>query len=457
MKIRETQLSGENLIKLFYEFFKTIEDHRGPNITIRLENAIQSAFAMFALKFPSLLQFEKERKEVGISNLANLFLVDQVPSDTQMREIVDGVSPKEIRKLFKNIFKKIQKAKKLEAFEFMRLKSEPHYLLPVDGTGYFSSHSVCCPSCQVKEHRNGDITYYHQMLNAAIVHPSMKTVIPMAPEPILKQDGATKNDCEYNAFKRFADQFRSDHPKLKVIIAGDALYAKGALIKILKQHSMSYILNVKPKGNEKLFNFIQGSEERGHVLHHETQEIIGDKIKKTRTHKFRYKNGAPIDNNSSLELQVNFLEYWEVTEWIDSKGREQRVEKHFSWVTDINLNKETIWKVMRGGRARWTIENEVFNTIKNHGYHFEHNFGHGEKNLSTNFAMLMMLAFYMDQVQEMACKSFQKILKLLQKCRIWEKLRTLYQLVKLTNWTSFLELLIGIQEKTIKLSYQNSS
>jgi len=451
MKIQETKLSGDGLIELFYQFFQTVVDHRGPNTTIRLENALQSGFALFALKFPSLLKFEEERKERGMSNLTNIFLVDQVPSDTQMREIIDGVSPKEIRKLFKKIFKKIQKAKKLEAFEFMRLKNAPHYLLPVDGTGYFSSHTVSCPSCQVKSHKNGDVTYYHQMLGAAIVHPSMKTVIPMAPEPILKQDGAKKNDCEYNAFKRLAEQFRNDHPKLNVIIAGDALYAKGALIKILNQYSMSYILNVKPKGNEKLFDFIQGSDHRGHVLYHEKQESIGDKIKKTVTHKFRYKNGVPIDNNSSLELQVNFLEYWEITEWTSSKGKHSREEKHFSWVTDIYLNKNTIWKIMKGGRARWTIENEVFNTLKNQGYHFEHNFGHGEKNLSTNFAMLMMLAFYMDQVQEMACKSFQKILKLLRKCRVWERIKTFYQLVKVDNWTSLLELLINSYGKLIDL------
>jgi len=122
MKIQETKLSGENLIELFYDFFQTVADHRGPNASIRLENALQSAFALFSLKFPSLLKFEEERRN-GISNLTSLFLVDQVPSDTQMREIIDGVCPKEIKKLFKKIFKKIQKAKKLEAYEFMRINN----------------------------------------------------------------------------------------------------------------------------------------------------------------------------------------------------------------------------------------------------------------------------------------------------------------------------------------------
>ena len=38
-------------------------------------------------------------------------------------------------------------------------------------------------------------TYYHNMFCAAIVHPDKKTVIPLAPEPIIKTDGSKKNDC----------------------------------------------------------------------------------------------------------------------------------------------------------------------------------------------------------------------------------------------------------------------
>ena len=38
-------------------------------------------------------------------------------------------------------------------------------------------------------------------------------------------------------------------------------------------------------------------------------------------------------------------------------------------------------------RARWKIENETFNTLKNQGYHFEHNYGHGEQHLSVVFVM----------------------------------------------------------------------
>ena len=91
-------------------------------------------------------------------------------------------------------------------------------------------------------------------------------------------------------------------------------------------------------------------------------------------------------------MRVHFIDYWEVG---DAKVQ------HFSWVTDIRVSKRNVYHLMRGGRARWKIENETFNTLKNQGYHFEHNYGHGEQHLSVVFAMLMMLAFLVDQAQQL--------------------------------------------------------
>ena len=100
-------------------------------------------------------------------------------------------------------------------------------------------------------------------------------------------------------------------------------------------------------------------------------------------HRFRFVHDMPL-NASHPHVRVNFLEYWEI--------RPHQVQ-HWSWVTDLRVHQRTVYHLMRGGRARWEIENETFNTLKNQGYHFEHNYGHGEQHLSVVFATLMMLAF----------------------------------------------------------------
>src|SRR4029077_2916311 len=117
------------------------------------------------------------------------------------------------------------------------------------------------------------------------------------------------------------------------------------------------------------------------------------------------------------ERACQFIEYWEM-------GAEK--VQHFSWVTDLRVSRRNVFHLMRGGRARWKIENETFNTLKNQGYNFEHHYGHGEQNLSVVFAILMMRAFLVDQSQQACCALFQAVwTKLGSKRLLWERMRAL--------------------------------
>jgi hypothetical protein len=166
-----------------------------------------------------------------------------------MREILDPVSPESVRPLFKSVFGHLQRGKALESMMFL----EDYYLLALDGTEYFSSKTIHCASCLQKVHRNGSITYYHQMLGAALVHPDQRAVIPLMPEPIVKQDGTGKNDCERNAAKRFIAKLRKDHPHLKFIVTEDSLSANAPHIATLHAHGLHYILGVKDGDHAYLF------------------------------------------------------------------------------------------------------------------------------------------------------------------------------------------------------------
>ena len=151
-------------------------------------------------------------------------------------------------------------------------------------------------------------------------------------------------------------------------------------------------------------------------------------------HHFRFCNGVPLNESNPDEL-VNVLEYWE----IHPDGTVQ----HFSWITDFLLIPETVWDIMRGGRARWKIENETFNTLKNQGYHLEHNYGHGEQNLSVVLALMMMLAFLVDQVQQLCCPVFQAAWhKMKTKCHLWEEIRNHFRTLLFDSMADLLTALI---------------
>jgi len=95
---------------------------------------------------------------------------------------------------------------------------------------------------------------------------------------------------------------------------------------------------------------------------------------------------------------------------------------HFSWVTDFTVTEDNMFKIMRGGRARWKIENETFNTLKNRGYNLGHNYGLGKKNLSMVFVMVMMLAFLVDQTLQICCALFVAVLKKAGSKKIYGKM-----------------------------------
>lgn len=408
------EVSIPGLLSVARRAFAAIPEHK-KRCQIPLVDHLMSGLAVFGLKYPSLLQFDQDSRaeEITRHNLRQLYGIERAPCDTSLRERLDEVDPEHLRAAYKRLFRCLQRGKGLEGFEVL----DGHYLLSIDGTGYFSSQKVHCPQCCEKHHRNGQITYYHQLLGAVLVHPEHKEVFPLMPEPIVKQDGARKNDCERNAAKRLLSALRKDHPHLKLVVVEDALSSNGPHIKHLQSLDYRFILGAKESDHRFLYDWVNQTpgvteqtytDERGTIV------------------RYRYLNGAPL-NDAHFDLEVNFLEYWETSP--------DGATRHFAWVTDIEIHADNALWLMRAGRARWRIENETFNTLKNQGYHFEHNYGHGHRHLATVLAHLMMLAFLIDQIQQRCCRLFQQALdKALSKTRFWRQLRGLFDNVLIPDW-----------------------
>src|SRR5262252_7957073 len=300
-------LSADALFRMVRSGFAAIPDYRLSETEISLTDALMAAFALFSLKSPSLLAFDKHRVE---GNLETIYTIDRVPCDTQMREILDPVFPESVRPLFKRIFGQLQRGKALESLRFL----DDYYLLALDGTEYFSSKTIHCASCLQKTHRNGSITYSHQMLGAALIHPDQRTVIPLMPEPIVKQDGMDKNDCERNAAKRFVAKLRQDHPHLKFIVTEDSLSANAPHIETLHAHGLRYMLGVKEGDHNYLFQQVETAEQAGRVTYYERHDRAAGLV-----HRFRLVNDLPL-NQSHADVRVHFLEYWEIADSIGFRG-----------------------------------------------------------------------------------------------------------------------------------------
>lgn len=410
MRIRKT-LSFTGLVKnvLGGFFAKLGEKERKSGKAERkkpLENCLMSAFAMFSLKYASLLEFDKDSRsnEGNLSeNLEKSFGISEVTPDSTMRDRLDTVEPQELNKGFKKIFSEVQRGKGLEKMK----SSQGDYLISIDGTGVFSSSKVKCPNCMVRNRGKENESYYHQSLCGVLVKPGSKVVLPIGHEAIVNADGDSKNDCEYNASKRLIPSLRKDHPHLKICVLMDGLHAKAPTIKMCQENSMHYIIVARDNDHSHLWKQINDPC----VCNVQTVEKKESGI----TTRYNFANNLEL-NASNTDVKVNVIER------LEYEG-DKKISRSV-WITDYETTEENVEELSEMGRARWKIENETFNTLKNQGYNYEHNYGHGNHNLSVNFCILMLLAFTVDQALELCCQVFQKAReKTNSKVSLWKKIQ----------------------------------
>jgi hypothetical protein len=405
------------ILSKIHSSFVTLTQKTNKRGVIKTSDCLMSALAIFALKYPSLLSFEEHRTTNKIikHNLGSLYHVGKVPCDTYLRERLDGLDLSIIRVVFSKLLLLLQRGKVLDVWKFLNNK----FLISLDASEFFSSNEIRCESCCTKIlHKGTDkevTTYHHQMLVGSIVTPLCKQVFPVNFEPVIKEDGNKKNDCERNCAKRWLETFRKSHPKLPTIIVADGLYSNAPFIRNLQDQRCSFILVAKADDHKYLYDYFWAGD----------AEVIGQ-FESSYKHKnveykgkYRFMNNVPL-NDANHDLKVNVLHYEELA------PKKNKVTK-WLWVTDIKISRDNAKTIMQAGRARWKIENETFNTLKNQGYNFEHNFGHGYKGLSNVFAGMMLLAFFVDQILEALNLEFKaSIEKCLSRRNFFEKTRALF-------------------------------
>jgi len=395
----------DNLFKKVKENLATIPDKRKYNKSYQQIDSLMGAFAMFSLKDPSLLHFRKEFA-AREANLERIYGLSSIPSDTSMRETIDQILPKDLSKQFA-LMQSILREEKV----FASRKVLGGYLTAsLDATGTYCSCKTKCVNCLVKTFKNGQEQYYHQLLAIVQVHPDQKTVFPLDAEAIIQQDGCKKNDCELNASKRLLPSLRTSMPNDKLLIVVDALYANVPFIRLVQSQQMKFITVVK----------------QGYAL---LQAQRLEKQEKLKTKQWRKKGRICkasfttdlIMNGQNQDLLVNYVQYTET----DSKTG--KVYYDGRWLTDLPINELSLEEFVAVARSRWKVENETFNTLKNQGYHLEHSYGHGKKYLATNFAMLTILAFLVDQITQHLDQYFNKVWdKWGSKKLTWQKIREVF-------------------------------
>jgi hypothetical protein len=417
------ELSLGHLVKRIKESFGGFCDARkGQNTQYDMVDAGMGAFSVFFTQSPSFLAYQEDlRRRTGHSNAKSLFGIDKIPSDNQIRSLLDPVAPSYVASVFRDTYRELERAEVLKGF-----RSHANCLLvAVDGTVYFSSQAIHCENCSSRELNNGAINYFHSVLTPVIVQPGNEHVIALEPEFIRPQDGKEKQDCEIEAGKRWVGKYGDYYAKQGVTILGDDLFSRQPYIQTLKDKKLHFILVCKPDSHVALYEMVAYLAANG-VLSTYQKRYWNGRFGEIYT--YCYANKLPVRGDQEA-IEVNWCE---LTITHEDSG-EQLYKNAFC--TDFSVLETTVEAIVRDGRSRRKVENENNNVLKTKGYHLEHNFGHGGQHLSALLLSLNLLAFLFHTVLDLIDEKYRLIRQALRtRQKFFQHIEALLSYLQFSGW-----------------------
>ena len=415
----------QHIISQFKSHWDTAPDIRKPNNNMRytITDAIMCAYSVFFMQSNSFLAHQRIlQQKMGRNNAASLFEIERIPSDPQIRNLLDPLDVKHFHANFWAIYDNFKSFGHLEGFR-SKLGT---FLVAADGLTYFSSENISCPECLKRQDRNGTEHFYHSAITPVIVKPGYEQVLPLPPEFIVPQDGNEKQDCERTAAKRWLAQHHQRFEQYTITYLGDDLYANQPLCQLIEQtYKQFFIFTCKPDSHPCLYEAVAVLEKNAAVEKLSQRRWNG---KHGEIWSYCFVNEVPLRAGDDA-MNVNWCELV-ITHEISGAILYQN-----AFATNHTLTHRNITIVVEAGRSRWKIENENNNVLKTKGYHLEHNFGHGQQHLSNVLVTLNLLAFLTHTIQEITNGVYQALRKKLgARKTFFQDLRALTRYLVFDSW-----------------------
>jgi hypothetical protein len=431
-------LSFESLMVYLNRAISPISDPRQSSNGKRysLQDLILGAFSVFFMQCESFLEHQRYmQSHEGHNNAKTLFGLSEIPSDPQIRNVLDKTEVEPLFNVFTWVFQSLEQGGWLKRYKFL----ESQYLIALDGTTYFSSSKIHCSQCNHRTHQNGKTSYFHSAILPVIVTSDQSEVISLAPEFMTPQDGHEKQDCEVAGAKRWIDLHKQDFNVDSVTLLGDDLYSRQPMCETVLASKMNFIFNCLPSSHPTLYEWLESLERLGEI---KAISLTKRHLRTLERYEYCYVNQVPL-RNEEPSLLVN---------WCELKVfRNEEQIYHNSWVTHHDLNDDSVVQVAAAGRCRWKTENENHNILKTKGYCLEHNFGHSEKHLSKILLTLNLLAFLFHTVLQLVDESYQKIRKqLVTRKGFFQDIRSLTKYLLFESWSILIQFMISGQRSPLK-------
>ena len=425
-------LTLEAIVDLLATTFGDVDDARAAEqLSYSLPDTLMSGFAVMFFQHASLLQFQRAmEKKRRRCNLQTIFGVHEIPSDTQMREILDGVEPESLRGVLPQLWEKMRRAGWGGRFTTTLPSGEhqgTYYTVALDGSEYFRSTQVQCPHCLRQTDPQGRVHYSHKIVGATVVRAGSHQVVPLDVEEVRNATAeSVPQDCELTAGKRLITRMRQEHPQMALIMIGDDLYSHVPFVEQLQELRQHYVLVAKPSSHPTLMVAVAAAEGTEQSQTGQWTEGSG-----ARQRTYTYRRVRQVSLALESTVRVTYVE-------VGEHGAKGELLYHNSWITDLDVDAANIAVVVQIGRTRWKIENEQFNVHKNHGYELTHNYGHGQQTLSMVFYLLNLLAYIPHAILALGDRLYQRCRAQESRRELGNALRTLVNRILVPSWAALL-------------------
>ena len=428
---------GVGLLKAHLEAFDVIgtavNDHRrnGYDKQYEYADAIKGAYGIFFFQHPSMLEYqERLKKKHERSNVETILRVNKIPSNNQITRLLDGIPSGAFAEVFKRGLETAQRYKGLDKYLVL---GGVYHLVTLDGVWFYQSENIKCGHCLYHRRKDGDTLYYHDMIAAALVKPGLATVLPLEPEFIRNEDGEEKQDCERNAGKRWIQNKAEGYRWLNPVFLGDDLYSNYPVCTSIIEKGTHFIFTCKMDSHPWLYDSIDS----GCMKEKKDEKWSG---REHLEYRYRWYNGVEIrEQKPTLLVNIFSLEIWN-----REKGK---ATYRNSWITDLEVDERNVQEMTECARARWKIENEHNNVLKHHGYHLEHNFGHGQEYACENYVILNLLAFQMHGILLLLDEEYQKARSSIRRLdEFFGGLRLIFSRFYFNTWEEFIGFIVPPDE-----------
>ena len=345
---------------------------------------VTGAIFMFLFKETSRNAYTNDRRdEVFAKNYYRNFKL-RLPHPDTIDDVMRVLSGSQLEELKTHLVSNLLGQKLLRKFRFLG----EFYFVAVDATGTHTFDQKHCGHCLTRTSKNGVVTWFHYVLEAKIV-TSSGLAISLATEFIENQPGTSyeKQDCEQKAFVRLAEKIKRHFPRLPICILADGLYPNNTVFNVCRKNGWKFIITLKD-GSLKSFNTEVGllqamAQKRTVYQSDKSQNILLE---------YRFINDIDYDGRnyswvSCVETKTSL------------KDKSKQITR-FVYITNVKQTVDNVINTANGGRLRWKIENEGFNTQKNLGYELEHKYSRVSLPALKNYYLVLQIAHLINQLVE---------------------------------------------------------